>query len=47
MSSTKGRYTTSVGSIRRGKQLMLAFRIVLAIAMLIFALFPVLWIFSA
>ncbi len=47
MSSTKGRYTTSVGSIKRGKQLMLAFRIALAIVMLIFALFPIVWIFSA
>jgi ABC-type maltose transport system permease subunit len=47
MSNTKGRYTTSVGSIQRGKQLMLALRIVLAIIMLVFALFPVLWIISA
>jgi arabinogalactan oligomer / maltooligosaccharide transport system permease protein len=47
MSSTKGRYTTSVGSLRRAKQLTLALRIILAIVMLIFALFPVVWIFSA
>ncbi len=47
MSNTKGRYTSSVGSIKRGKQLMLAFRIVLALIMLIFALFPILWIISA
>jgi arabinogalactan oligomer / maltooligosaccharide transport system permease protein len=47
MSSTKGRYTASVGSIKRGRRLMLAFRIALAIVMLIFALFPVVWIFSA
>jgi len=47
MSNTKGRYTASVGSIRRGKQLALILRILLAIVMLIFALFPVLWIFSA
>ena len=47
MSNTKGRYTTSVGSIRRGKQLALVLRIILAIIMLIFALFPVLWIISA
>jgi ABC-type maltose transport system permease subunit len=47
MSSTKGRYTSSVGSIRRGKQIALAFRILLALVMLVFALFPVLWIFSA
>lgn len=47
MSSTKGRYTTSVGSMRRSKQIGLILRIILAIVMLIFALFPVLWIFSA
>jgi ABC-type maltose transport system permease subunit len=47
MSSSKGRYTTSVGSVRRSKQLALALRIALAIVMLIFALFPVVWIFSA
>ncbi len=47
MSSSKGRYTTSVGSMRRRKQLVLAFRILLAIVMLIFALFPIVWIFSA
>jgi arabinogalactan oligomer/maltooligosaccharide transport system permease protein len=47
MSNTKGRYTTSVGSIRRGKQTALILRIILAIVMLIFALFPVLWIISA
>lgn len=45
--SERGRYTTSVGSIRRGRRLALALRIVLAIVMLIFALFPILWIFSA
>jgi arabinogalactan oligomer / maltooligosaccharide transport system permease protein len=45
--SSKGRYTTSVGSMRRRKQLTLAFRIALAIVMLIFALFPIVWIFSA
>lgn len=47
MSKPAGRYTTSVGSIRRGKRLALIFRIILAIVMLIFALFPVLWIISA
>jgi ABC-type maltose transport system permease subunit len=47
MSSTKGRYTTSVGSVRRSRRLALAFRVALAIVMLIFALFPVVWIFSA
>ena len=47
MSKPQGRYTNSVGSLRRGKQLALGLRILLAIGMLIFALFPVLWIFSA
>ena len=47
MSKPQGRYTKSVGSVQRGKRLALAGRIVLAIVMLIFALFPVLWIFSA
>ena len=37
MSNTKGRYTTSVGSIRRSRQLTLVFRVALAIVMLIFA----------
>lgn len=37
----------SAGSIKRNRRLALAFRIVLAIAMLAFALFPVVWIFSA
>jgi len=45
--SNTGRFTTSVGSIRRGKRLALIFRIVLAIIMLIFALFPIIWIISA
>ncbi len=45
--SSKGRFTTSVGSVQRGKYIALALRIVLAIVMLIFALFPVLWIISA
>ena len=45
--SNTGRFTSSVGSIRRGKRIALIFRIVLAILMLIFALFPVVWIISA
>ena len=44
---SKGRFTTSVGSVRRGKRIALILRIILAIVMLIFALFPVVWIFSA
>lgn len=47
MSKPQGRYTKSVGSVQRGKRLALIGRIILAIVMLIFALFPVLWIFSA
>ncbi|MCB0045433.1 MAG: sugar ABC transporter permease [Caldilineaceae bacterium] len=45
--SSSGRLTQSVGSIRRGKRITLAFRIILAIIMLFFALFPVVWIVSA
>ena len=47
---SSGRYTTSVGtpgSISRQQRVALALRIVLALAMLFFALFPVVWIFSA
>ncbi len=44
---SSGRITTSVGSIQRGKRIALIFRIILAIIMLIFALFPVVWILSA
>jgi arabinogalactan oligomer/maltooligosaccharide transport system permease protein len=44
---SKGRFTTSVGSIQRGKRIALVFRILLAIVMLTFALFPVVWIVSA
>jgi ABC-type maltose transport system permease subunit len=44
---SKGRFTTSVGSMQRGKRIALILRIFLAIVMLIFALFPVVWIFSA
>lgn len=45
--SSKGRFTTSVGSMQRGKRIALILRVLLAIVMLIFALFPVLWIISA
>jgi ABC-type maltose transport system permease subunit len=45
--SSKGRFTTSVGSVQRGKRIALILRVLLAIGMLIFALFPVLWIISA
>ena len=45
--SSSGRFTTSVGSIRRGKRLALAFRLLVALLMLIFALGPVVWIISA
>ncbi|MBK8047725.1 MAG: sugar ABC transporter permease [Anaerolineales bacterium] len=44
---SKGRFTTSVGSIQRGKRIALILRILLAIVMLTFALFPVMWIISA
>jgi arabinogalactan oligomer / maltooligosaccharide transport system permease protein len=44
---SKGRFTTSVGSLQRGKRIALILRVVLAIVMLIFALFPVVWIISA
>jgi ABC-type maltose transport system permease subunit len=45
--SSKGRFTTSVGSVQRGKRIALILRVLLAIVMLTFALFPVLWIISA
>jgi arabinogalactan oligomer/maltooligosaccharide transport system permease protein len=45
--SSKGRFTTSVGSVQRGKRIALVLRILLAIVMLTFALFPILWIVSA
>jgi arabinogalactan oligomer/maltooligosaccharide transport system permease protein len=45
--SNKGRFTTSVGSVQRGKRIALILRVLLAIVMLIFALFPILWIVSA
>jgi len=41
------RFTQSVGSIRRRKRLTLVLRLLLALASLTFALFPVLWVFSA
>ena len=47
MSKPQGRFTSSVGTMRSGKRLALILRIVLAIFMLIYALFPVLWIISA
>jgi ABC-type maltose transport system permease subunit len=37
----------SVGSIKRTRQITLVFRILLALATLVFALFPILWIISA
>ena len=45
--SSKGRFTASVGSVQRGKRIALILRVFLAIVMLIFALFPILWIISA
>ena len=41
------RFTSSVGSIRRRKRVTLIFRLVLAVLALMFALFPVIWVFSA
>lgn len=41
------RFTSSVGSIRRRKRLMMVWRIFLAVVALTFALFPVIWVFSA
>ncbi len=37
----------SMGSIQRTRRIALVFRILLALAMLVFALFPILWILSA
>jgi ABC-type maltose transport system permease subunit len=42
-----GRIGKPSGSIKRNRRMALVFRIILAIVMLIFALFPVVWIFSA
>ena len=47
MSKSTGRMTTSVGSMKRNKRLSMIWRIVLALVMIAFALFPVVWIFSA
>ena len=47
MSKATGTTTTAVGSIRRNRQMALIGRIILALAMLTFALFPVIWVFSA
>ncbi len=46
---SSGRLTTSVGSgsIRGGRRTALILRILLALVMLTFALFPIVWIFSA
>jgi arabinogalactan oligomer / maltooligosaccharide transport system permease protein len=46
---SRGRFITSVGtgSMQRRRRLGLVWRILLALLMLFFALFPVLWIFSA
>jgi arabinogalactan oligomer/maltooligosaccharide transport system permease protein len=44
---SSGRFTTPVGSIRRQQQLSNWLRIALAVLVLFFALFPVVWIFSA
>ncbi|MGL4650949.1 MAG: sugar ABC transporter permease [Caldilineaceae bacterium] len=42
-----GRIGKPAGSLKRQRQIALFFRILLAIAMLIFALFPIVWVFSA
>jgi ABC-type maltose transport system permease subunit len=47
MSKPQGRFTASVGTMRSGKRIALILRLVLAIVMLIYALFPVMWIISA
>jgi ABC-type maltose transport system permease subunit len=39
--------TSSVGSMRRSKRLSMIWRVALAVVMIAFALFPVVWIFSA
>ncbi len=44
---SSGRITQSAGSLSRQRNIALALRILLAIVMLFFALFPVAWIFSA
>lgn len=45
--TSAGRIGKSEGSIKRNRRIALVFRILLAIVMLIFALFPIVWIFSA
>ena len=47
MSKSTGRMTTSVGSMKRNRMWSMIWRVVLAIVMIAFALFPVVWIFSA
>jgi ABC-type maltose transport system permease subunit len=47
MSSATSTVKPVVGSLTRRRRLALIFRIVLAVVMLIFALFPIVWIFSA
>lgn len=44
---SSGRFTQSVGSINRQRRLALAYRLVVAALTLLFALFPVIWVFSA
>lgn len=44
---SSGRFTTSVGTISGQRRVALVLRILLAVVMLFFALFPVVWIFSA
>ena len=47
MSKPQGRFTASVGTMKRGKRVALILRLVLAAVMLTYALFPVMWIISA
>ncbi|RIK55679.1 MAG: maltose ABC transporter permease [Chloroflexi bacterium] len=44
---SSGRFTSSVGTISGQRRMALILRLLLAVVMLIFALFPVVWIFSA
>ncbi len=47
MSSATARFAGGVGSIKGQRRFALAWRILLALVMLVFALFPVIWVFSA
>ena len=47
MSKATGRMTTSVGSMKRNKRLGMIGRLILAFVAIAFALFPIVWIFSA